>query len=448
MRGGVGHAATAARRAEAAALAREGDDAIEAAAVAVHAHEAMREDPAAQEGAKLPRDEAGHRSLARGRGSQEALELLLHDLVEIARFGLAARVAPSARDVRIAKDTGGRERCGAHTCAELPASCRAKEELSALHLLAGTGDAVARARFVRHPEFTRRRPARIVPPAPGFRTPADAGTRLQSSADSRYRPSGGGAFFDPEILRFLDGESLGYAIQVPLWKWLGLREKIASRTHWTRVDGTVSGFARTLAIPQWGRSQRVVIHRKRVFHETARNSQFDLFSPDDGHFEYSAVATNPEFGVAALWHFMAGRGGPEKTLGELEQLLGFAAIPSRDRQANELWQQLSILTYDLARSFQLCVAAAARPRTHERTFLYRFLSLPTLRFTLLDQPARLRLPSIASIECRIGVAPPEANERRIHSRSGCACTSVAPAVARARWMSHSCARTPVTVATR
>ena len=213
-----------------------------------------------------------------------------------------------------------------------------------------------------------------------------------------------GAFFDPKILHFLDGESLGYAIKVPLWKWLGVREKIASRRQWTRVDGTVSGFALTLAIPQWERTQRVIVYRKRVFHETARNFQLDLFSPDDGHFEYSAVATNLNLGVAALWHFMAGRGGHEKTLGELKQHLAFDAIPSRDRQTNELWQQLSILTHNLVRSFQLCVGAAPRPRTRKRTFLYRFLSLQTLRFTLLDQPARIVRPA-GRAELRFAVAP-------------------------------------------
>lgn len=213
-----------------------------------------------------------------------------------------------------------------------------------------------------------------------------------------------GAFFDPKILRFLDGESLGYAIKVPLWKWLGVREKIASRRHWTRVDGTVSGFALTLAIPQWERTQRVVIYRKRVFHETAKNFQLDLFDPNDGHFEYSAVATNLELGVAALWHFMAGRGGHEKTLGELKQHLAFDAIPSRDRQTNELWQQLSILTHNLVRSFQLCLGATARPRTRKRTFLYRFLSLQTLRFTLLDQPARIVRPA-GRAELRFAVSP-------------------------------------------
>jgi hypothetical protein len=36
----------------------------------------------------------------------------------------------------------------------------------------------------------------------------------------------------------------------------------------------------------------VVIYRKRVHHLSPKNYQLDLFSPDDGYFEYSAVATN------------------------------------------------------------------------------------------------------------------------------------------------------------
>jgi hypothetical protein len=226
-----------------------------------------------------------------------------------------------------------------------------------------------------------------------------------------------GAFFHPEMLAFLDGETLGYAIKVPLWKWLGVREKIAGRTRWTRVDGSVSGFATTLDLPQWGRRQQVIVYRKRVFHETAKNFQLDLFNPDDGHYEYSAVATNLELGVGALWHFMAGRGGHEKTLGELKQQLAFDAIPSRDQQTNVLWQQISILTHNLVRSFQLCLGASARPLSRKRTFLHVFRSLQTLRFTLIHQPARIVRPA-GRPELRFAVSPEtrqriEDAERRI-----------------------------------
>ena len=99
-----------------------------------------------------------------------------------------------------------------------------------------------------------------------------------------------------------------YALKVPLWKWLGLLPVIASRRRWTRVDPYVEGFATTLHLECWGRSERVVVYRKRVSHESRKNFQLDLFSPDDGHYEYSAVATNKTLAIPALWHFMAGRG--------------------------------------------------------------------------------------------------------------------------------------------
>jgi hypothetical protein len=226
-----------------------------------------------------------------------------------------------------------------------------------------------------------------------------------------------GAFFHREILEFLDGETLGYAIKVPLWRWLKVREEIAGRSRWTRVNASVSGFATTLEIPKWKRVQRVIVYRKHVFHETAKNFQLDLFSPDDGHYEYSAVTTNLDLGVPALWHFMAGRGGHEKTFGELKQQLAFDAIPSRDQQTNQLWQQLAVLTHNLVRSFQLCLGAPTRPRSRKRTFLYVFQSLRTLRFTLIHQPARIVRPGGRS-ELRFAVSPEtrqrvENAERRI-----------------------------------
>jgi hypothetical protein len=197
-----------------------------------------------------------------------------------------------------------------------------------------------------------------------------------------------GAFFHPEVFAFLDGERVDYAIKVPLWKWLGLLPRIASRQRWTRVDAYVEGFALTLRIDRWERSERVVVYRKRVSHESRKNFQLDLFSPDDGHYEYSAVATNKTLAIRALWHFMAGRGAHEKTLAELKSQVAFAAIPTNDRYANAAWQLLSALTLNLLRSFQIDTGAARRPRTLKRTFAYLFQSFATVRFELIQQPLR------------------------------------------------------------
>ena len=201
-----------------------------------------------------------------------------------------------------------------------------------------------------------------------------------------------GAFFHPEVFAFLDGERVDYALKVPMWKSLGLLPLIASRRRWTRVDRYIDGFEMDLFIEPWKRTERVVVYRKRVSHESRKNFQLDLFSPDDGHFEYSAVATNKSLGIPALWHFMAGRGAHEKTLAELKSQVAFAAIPTNDRYANAAWQLLSVLTLNLVRSFQIATGAGRRPRTLKRTFAYVFQSLATLRFELIHQPIRLVRP--------------------------------------------------------
>ena len=213
-----------------------------------------------------------------------------------------------------------------------------------------------------------------------------------------------GAFFLPTVLRFLDGQKVEWAMKVPLWKWLGIRDEIASRHSWSRVDGCIDGFATWIAIPKWEQVLRVVVYRKRVFHKTRKNFQLDLFSPDDGTYEYSAVATNKDLCVRTLWHFMAGRGAHEKTLAELKQHYGFAAIPTNDRMANAAWQLISVLTLNLVRSFQIALGAARRPRTLKRTYAYRFPSLQTLRFELIHQPARWVRPG-GRAELRFAVAP-------------------------------------------
>jgi hypothetical protein len=104
-----------------------------------------------------------------------------------------------------------------------------------------------------------------------------------------------------------DAVGAGHARVQALPEAPGLRRG-RRRSEGVRVDGHLEGLATTLRIGCGGRSERVVVDRKRVSHERRKNFQLDLFSPDDGHFEHSIVATNKKLGISALWYFMAGRG--------------------------------------------------------------------------------------------------------------------------------------------
>ena len=118
----------------------------------------------------------------------------------------------------------------------------------------------------------------------------------------------------------------------------------------------------------WGLTLRVVIYRRRVQHETRKNFQLNLFSSDDGHFEYSAVTTNKALGPGALWDFMAGRGAQEKTFAELKGEFALDVVPTNHYGANSAWQQLRVRAHNLLRSFQLDTLASPKPRCRKRTY--------------------------------------------------------------------------------
>ncbi len=218
-----------------------------------------------------------------------------------------------------------------------------------------------------------------------------------------------GAFFRREILAFLECSGVEYAIKAPMWDWLGIRKTIDQRRRWRRIRPGIQGFLTKLRIPKWGLTLRVAVYRKHVSHRTRKNFQLDLYDPADGHYEYSAVATNKRAGIRTLWDFMAGRGGHEKTLCELKQHLAFDTIPTRDWDANSTWQLISALTHNLVRQFQLATNAKERPNGRKRTYRWVFESLRTLRYEVLNLPAKLARPQGRS-ELRIPAAP-ETQER-------------------------------------
>ena len=201
-----------------------------------------------------------------------------------------------------------------------------------------------------------------------------------------------GAFFRRDILEFLEEAGIEYAIKAPLWNWLDTRKIIGKRQRWKRVRPGLQAFFTKLTIPQWDLTLRVAVYRKHVSHRTRKNFQLDLFDPNDGHYEYSSVATNKRCRLRALWDFMAGRGGHEKTLGELKQHLAFDTIPTRDWDANSTWQLIGALTHNVLRQFQITTTASERKNSRKRTYRWVLESLRTFRYEVLNLPAKIARP--------------------------------------------------------
>ncbi len=142
------------------------------------------------------------------------------------------------------------------------------------------------------------------------------------------------AFFQRDVLRLLAAQGCAYAIKIGYWSWLPLKQLAAERDQWQSLAPDVTGFEHQLDIPQWNLRLRVMLYRKHVRHESPKNFQLDLFTPDDGHFEYYAVATNMPLTLPALYAFIGGRGAQEKTLAELKGEFALDVVPTKHYGAN------------------------------------------------------------------------------------------------------------------
>ena len=178
----------------------------------------------------------------------------------------------------------------------------------------------------------------------------------------------------------------------------------------------VTGFAVSLAATPWDLPVSVAIYRKKVSHQATKNYQLDLFDPNDGHYEYSAVTSNLGLTVRNLWWFACGRGNHEKTIAQLKTGLAFHTVPTMAYAANSAWQQLVVLTHNLLTNFQIATGAGRRAPSRKRTVLHRLQSVQTLRFVALSSRCGVGAPR------RHGATAPHkqtGDARDLHSLGQC-----------------------------
>jgi len=215
-------------------------------------------------------------------------------------------------------------------------------------------------------------------------------TLLPRGATVRFRMDG--AFFRQDVLQWLRGRDAGYAIKVPFYRWLDLQQYIRAQPRWLPVAPDITGFVVPAATTPWGHPVWVAIYRKHVQHRATKNYQLDLFDPNDGHYEYSAVTSNLGLTLANLWRFACGRGNHEKTIAQLKSGLAFHTVPTMAYAANSAWQQLVVLTHNLLTNFQIETGAVQRHPTRKRTALPVLQTIQSLRFLFFNRAALLVRP--------------------------------------------------------
>lgn len=198
------------------------------------------------------------------------------------------------------------------------------------------------------------------------------------------------AFCVPKVLDYLLEWKIPFAIKAPFWKLLALKTAAQQRKIWYTVDKTWSYFWIKSPIGSLEKEHYVFIFRKKV-REVPKNFQLNLFSPNDGLYEYSAVVTeSKQWDAKELLLFVSGRSGQENSLSELKDDFAFGSVPTNTYQANSAYMQVSQMAYNLSLSLQHEMGLVKKHSTNPKnTRFYQGWKWKTFRFLVLNRAGRI-----------------------------------------------------------
>jgi len=183
------------------------------------------------------------------------------------------------------------------------------------------------------------------------------------------------AFYDHEIIEFIEAQRASYAIVARLTR--PLKNRLSGLRYHRIASGVWAGEFRYCPL-RWPGPRRFVVIRRPVPEEPS--AQLTLFQM--GGYSYEALVTNLTLQPLNLWRFYNQRARAELIIRELKYAYALGKIPTSDFQANEAFFQIVLLAYNLLNWFKrLCVPPHLR-----------WATLQSLRQRLFVVPAQLVRP--------------------------------------------------------
>ena len=198
------------------------------------------------------------------------------------------------------------------------------------------------------------------------------------------------AFCDPKVISYLLTKHIGFAIKAPFWKLLNLKTAAQHRKKWYRINNQWSYFWLKQPLDSVEAEHYTMILRKKL-RSPKKHYQLDLFSPNNGIYEYSAVVTDTKAWKAEdLLLFVSGRSAQENSISELKTSFAFDHIPTNTYQANSAYLQISQMAYNLATSMQHNMGLAQPRKTNKKfTRLHKIMEWRTFRLLILNRAGRI-----------------------------------------------------------
>jgi len=200
------------------------------------------------------------------------------------------------------------------------------------------------------------------------------------------------AFFSDEIVTALQAAGIEFTVSVPFERFTQLKRRIEQRQRWLPVSNDVSYFEDEWKPQVWNRKFRFLFIRTRALRQNKEPIQLDLFVPHEYGYDFKVIITNKTLAAGHVVAFHQGRGCQENILGELKRDCQMDYVPVRTRCGNQLYLLAGLFAHNLTRELQMATTPPCRHTTTNRTALWAFEKLDTIRISLLHRAGRFTRP--------------------------------------------------------
>lgn len=201
-----------------------------------------------------------------------------------------------------------------------------------------------------------------------------------------------GAFFSDTLVTLLADLGVEFTISVPFERFVELKSKIENRRWWRRLNEELDYFELKWKPKKWSRRYRFIFVRTRSVIRDKGPVQLDLFVPQVYGYDFKVIVTNKKIRAREAIRFHNGRGAQEAVFAELKSQGQLDYVPTQNLAGNQIFLLSAVLAHNLNRDLQMIAFEKDRDTTPQRSPLWRFERLETLRLKLVNRAGRLNQP--------------------------------------------------------
>lgn len=200
------------------------------------------------------------------------------------------------------------------------------------------------------------------------------------------------AFFSDALVTLLSDLGAEFTVSVPFERFVELKTEVENRQDWTCLDEDLAYFEQRWKPKSWSRDYRFIFVRTRTTVRDKAPVQLDLFVPKQYGYEFKVLVTNKASDAEEVVLYHNGRGAQEGVFAELKSHGQLDYVPTKTLAGNQVFLLSAVLAHNLNREMQMIAHPPSRSMTSQRSPLWNFERLDTLRCKLLQRAGRFTRP--------------------------------------------------------